>query len=112
MDRETKEIKSGNHTVIVKTYLTAGERRVLRNVLLANLKFDLQEEKPDIKDFSPELLEQIENKTIEQVIVSFDGSSENILQRMLELKEKEFDDIMIEINKIAQGENFKEVKKK
>ena len=44
-------------------------------------------------------------------MVSFDSSSENITERMLAIKSDEFDVIMIEVNKVAQGEAF-DIKKK
>lgn len=110
-DRETKTLEIAGHKVIIKTYLTAGERRSLRSLLLSSLKFDILEEKPDIKDFSPELIEKTEDKTIEIVVVSLDDSTENIFQRMMELKDNEFDAIMTEVNKVTQGEDLEGKKK-
>ena len=110
-NRETKTVKIKEHEAVIKTYLTAGERRVLRNALLTEMKLDILGDTPNIKEISPEIIEKSENKTIEQVVVSFDSSSENIVERMLAIKSEEFDEIMTEVNKVAQGEAF-EVKKK
>jgi len=111
MERETKVIKTENHQVEIKTYLTAGERREIRNVYLKGLKLNIEGVVPKISEFPPELITEAENKVIETVIVSIDGSKENILQRFLEFKIPEYEQVMAEIDKVSGGAEF-EVKKK
>jgi CRISPR/Cas system CMR-associated protein Cmr1 (group 7 of RAMP superfamily) len=111
MERETKKIKTENHVVEIKTYITAGEKRQLRDVLLKGLKMDIAGETPRISDFSPEIITEAENKAIEIMIVSIDGNKENIFQRFMEFRSDEYDQVMEEIDKITR-EVVYSVKKK
>ena len=111
MERETKTIKtpSGKEAVL-KTYLTAGEKRQLRSVFLKGMQVDFKEGVPEIKDISGAILDEAENKAIELTVISFDGSQENILARLLELPIDEYDFIIEEINKITREKGFEEKK--
>jgi len=111
MDRETKIIKTQNHQVEIKTYITAGEKRQLRDVLLKGMKINMEENTPKISELSPDIITEAENRAIEIVVVSIDGAKENILQRLLEFKNDEFDQVMEEVNKIT-SEVVYNVKKK
>lgn len=108
--RETKTIKtpSGKEAKL-KTYLTAGESKELSLVFLKGMKLDYDSEtkKPIVKDISGSLMNEAENKAIELLVVSFDGSKENILDRLLELRTDEFDFIMKEINEITKPDEKK-----
>jgi hypothetical protein len=103
MDRENKVIKTANHNVVIKTYLTAGERRAIRGVVLSKLKIDFDEDTPNIKDFTPEVVDLSENKTIETVIISIDDKTEDIVTRFLDFKVEEYDEVMKEVSKVAGG---------
>lgn len=113
MDRETKKIitPSGKE-VELKTYLTAGEEKELRLVFLKGTKMDIDMEtqKPIFKDVSGAIADDAENKLIEIMLVSLDGSKENILSRILELRKEEFDFIVEEINKITKPDVGKKTK--
>jgi len=111
MDRETRIIKTQNHQVEIKTYITAGEKRQLRDVLLKGMKVNMEGDTPRISEFYPDVITEAENRAIEIVVVSIDGSKENILQRLLDFKADEFDQVMEEIDKITK-EVVYNVKKK
>jgi hypothetical protein len=102
MDRETKIIKTQNHQVEIKTYITAGEKRQLRDVLLKGMKVNMEGDTPRISEFSPDVITEAENRAIEIVVVSIDGSRENILQRLLDFRAEEFDQVMEEIDKVTR----------
>lgn len=105
MERETKKITTPLGKVVeLKTYLTAGEEKELRLIFLNGMKLDYDSEtkKPVVKEMPGSLMNEAENRGIELMVVSFDGSSENILGRLLEIRSDEFDFIMEEINKIAK----------
>jgi len=105
MERETKKITTpSGKAVELKTYLTAGEAKELSLVFLKGMKldYDAETKKPIVKDISGSLINEAENRAIELIVVSFDGSNENILGRLLELKSTEFDFVMEEINKITK----------
>jgi hypothetical protein len=110
MERETKKITTPSGKVAeLKTYFTAGETKELSLVFLKGMKLDYDSEtkKPIVKDISGSLMNEAENRAIELVVVSFDGSNENILGRLLELRTNEFDFIMKEINEITKPDEKK-----
>lgn len=103
MERETKEIKVGEHKVVLKTYLTVRENREIRDILLKNVKLGVEEGEAKIDTIPPEIISQIEDKTIEMVIFSFDGDKEKVLEKVLDLRGNEFADLMAEVNKVSGG---------
>jgi hypothetical protein len=113
MDRETKKITTpSGKEVELKTYLTAGEAKELSLIFLKGMKLDYDPEtkKPTVKDMSGQLMNDAENRTVEIMVVSFDGSAENILGRILQLRNDEFEFIMEEINKITKPDIGKKTK--
>lgn len=99
-DRETKEITTPlNHKAVVKAYLTGREV----DAILGDLFKDQQSgEKPTI----PMTLGiQRNNKLIEAALVSLDGNTENIFDRLQELPASEKSFILNQVNELAGG-NF------
>lgn len=110
MDRETIKIKTPlNKEVEIKTYLTAKERNELRNVYLNNMKINTEGGVPTIQEIPGSIVEEAEKKLIELAVVSFDGSSDNILGRLLDSLPEEYDFVVNECNKIEKG-NFLKAK--
>ncbi len=105
-NRETKAItlKSGRQ-VAIKTYLTARERNELRGVFFGNFKIDAAGGKAEIKEIDGSVLGKAEEKLIDLTVVSFDGSDENILQRLLDGTTADYDEIVMEAGKV-EGGNF------
>lgn len=106
MDRPTTEITTpGGTKAVIKTYLTARESNQLKQVLYANLKMsmtDLSTGKTAVQDIPATVLLDQERKAIELLIVSLDGSVENIADRLLDLPASEYDTLVAEVNKVAQ----------
>jgi len=99
-DRETKEITTPQgRNAIVKAFLTGREV----DAILGDLFKDQQSgEKPTI----PMTLGiQRNNKLIEAAIVSFDGSTENIFERLQDLPASEKAYILQQVQELAGG-NF------
>ena len=103
MERETKKIKIAEHEIVLKTYLTVRENREVRDIILKNVKFGVDEGEPKIDNIPYEVVSQIENKNIETTIISIDGKNENILETVLDFKADEFAELMKEINAITGG---------
>lgn len=96
MERETQKYQtpSGKEFVLV-TFLNAREVRSIENAVASQVKIDYKEEeagpggqiarKPVIKDYDTQAaLTATDDALIIRAVVSFDGSSENILDRILE----------------------------
>jgi len=102
MERELKEIKIGNHTFKVKAYITAGEKRYLRDILLKSAKIDFTSPEPKLGELSPEVVSEFENALITTLVVEMDGSSDNILNRVLEMKAEDFDELINKLDEISR----------
>ena len=110
MNRETKVITlKSDKKAEIKTYLTARERNELRGVFFGNFKIDAAGGKPEIKEIDGSVLGKAEEKLLELAVVSFDGSTENVLQRLLDGSTADYDEVVAEAGKV-EGGNFTEAK--
>lgn len=84
MERETKEIVCPSGKVaVMKTYLTAGETRQLRNVYLNAVKSAPTGDETPSFDGLGDAMTKAEDLLIRIAVTSYDGSAENILDRLL-----------------------------
>lgn len=100
---ETKTIETPveKHRVEVKLWLTGGDRRALRSVYTENAQIEMKGEVPEIKNISGSLVDKAEDKSIEIMIVSIDGNKENILKRVLEMRDEDYDFVIKSIQEIT-----------
>lgn len=70
---------SGEHKLIIKAYLTGYDKREYRNKLIALSKEATEENQSEIGD-------KFENYKIEKVVISVDGSADNIVEKVLAMK--------------------------
>lgn len=116
MERETKEIVTpiGKHKVVLYEWLTGRERRNIRSVLLEGINF---EQSPDNEEASPgyniqgSIINKAQDKSFESVIKSIDGKTEGIADIVLDMRDEDFDFIVLEVDKITTSID-KEAKKK
>lgn len=104
-NRPTRKIKtpSGKEAEL-KTYLTKGETKQLRDIFMRGMKVEVGENgKPVVKEISGSTMSEAEDKLIELALVSYDGSAEKILERLLDLAADEYDFILAEANKLQTG---------
>lgn len=111
-ERETKEIITpiDNHKVVLKSWLTGGEKRSITNTMFENTSFSSQ----DLKDFNlkGEMLSKIQDESIKMVVVSVDSNSENVLEKILDMKSEDYDYVLNRCTEITSGVVDEEVKKK
>lgn len=90
MERETKEIITpvGKQKIVMYSYLLGGEK----------------------KSFIYAEPEKAQDMIIEKLIVSIDGSNENILERVNNMHGKDYDFIFREISKVIEESSFIEKK--
>ena len=109
MERETKTLTTPlGKELKVKTYITAGERNKVRGVFLSSMKID-PNNGGKVQEIGGDTLEVAEHAYIDSVVVSYDGSTENILGRLLESSPDEYDFVVGAANKIGGG-NFLKAK--
>lgn len=105
MEREMKTVTTpGGHSVALKAYLTGRESQELKSVLFSSLKMgldDAQTGKVNIENVSGEFLLAQEKKAIELLLVSLDGTSDNAIERLLDLPAAEYDAVKAEVDKIT-----------
>jgi hypothetical protein len=103
VDRETKKLETpSGKEVELKTYLTVREQLELRDVFLRHMKI----EGTEVKEVSGIAVADAERKLLELAVVSYDGSKERILERILDSTSKEdYDFIVAEAQKLQTG-NF------
>lgn len=112
MDRKTKEfITKDGIKVEIKTYLTGGEMRDLRDVFLKNAEMKMEGDVTKIEGLTGTVVTEAENKAIELAVVSVEGQIDNILSKVLDLSAEDYSQIITEINKISLFGEFAGKKK-
>ena len=115
MERETKEIiiPVGKNKIIIKSWLTGRERRAIRSVLLEEVKFGQTGEGEVAPEYNIQgsVLNKAQDKAFESVIVSIDGNSDDIVNNILDMRDKDFDFVVKEIDEVTGGTSEEDKKK-
>lgn len=105
MERETVEIVTpiANIPVILKTYLTGGERRAINIPYLQRANLTIGEDGQTKKNiqYTADVDNEVKDAAIIQVVVSVNGKSENILEDILNLQEDDYDFVIAKIDEIT-----------
>jgi aconitase B len=101
--RETVEFETSTkaNKLVLHTYLTRRERRGIKNALFGGKEIAVDGKNEIKASVSMELTDVAEDKTFEAMIVSLNGSSENIVERLLELPDTEADEIKAKIDELT-----------
>lgn len=98
MERPTHELKTGGgHVVVLNDYITGAEHRRIRAHYGAALR------KPEAERDETQIDFEGDNLAFEIAVVSLDGSSENIVSRILDLPLPDFKEIVSEVKELTQG---------
>lgn len=96
---ETKTIQFGEHTAELKSFITQRDDREIKRPMYEAVRVKDQE----VEGISGSVAFASEDKAIETIVLTLDGSKENILQRALDLAPKDFKVLMAEINIVING---------
>lgn len=101
MPAPTRELEIDGHRVVIRDYLTARQARPIEeaSVTEGNIK-------PG-GGLSPQGLLAVQDKSIEAVVVSLDGSEENILERLLDLPQLTYNKVREAVTSVIAGEDKK-----
>ncbi len=100
--RETKEITtSGNHKVVIKTYATGREFNEIQNCYLKDAKLNVIGGVTKIEGFSPTSEFEATKKTLELLVVSLDGIAENLVDRILDLRVDDYNEIVEALKEVS-----------
>ena len=99
-NRETLElITPSGSKVVLKAWITGREKRALRQPYFQNIKIGGAGVSDQI---GGEIVDQIEDLTIQTLIISIDGKTDGILDTVLEMKEKDYQSVIDKINEITK----------
>ncbi|MEP2085072.1 MAG: hypothetical protein ABJP87_04380 [Bauldia litoralis] len=98
MERHLIPLKTDNHEFAVKSYATAREANTIQQSYLVGTKIEVIGEQPKISEFNPGVQFEVQQEMIRQMVVSMDGSAENILERCLDLPSDEFDSMIAQLD--------------
>lgn len=98
--RETVEVKFGDHTAIVKSYASAKEHNAIQATYFKGMKAEVVDDKPKLTEFDPTVQYQVKVEMVRQMVTSLDGSGDNIVDRCEELPVEDFDDLTSQIDAI------------
>lgn len=99
-ERSTHELETpSGKKLVLKDYITARERNAIRSVLTAEVSVTATG--PQLKELKEGLLDRAERVLIENVVVSYDGAPESIVDRLLDSSPAEYDFVNDAAGKIA-----------
>lgn len=103
MEQKTKKITTPIAKVVVelKEWITGGEYREIKNVVLKEMKIQTIGTESKIDPMTGDFIELTENKEISVVVVSVNGKKEDILKTILALPNKDYQFIKEEVKKIV-----------
>lgn len=83
MERETKEVTLPSGKIaVIKTYQTAGERNQLRKAYMSCAQVEMVGGIAEVGKVNPEMLDLVNTKMLEVMVVKYDGSADNIISRI------------------------------
>jgi len=114
MDRATVEIKlpKTGKKVVLNEYLTAAEERTIKNSFLGDVTFKYKGKEAESSDVQATRGDVQEDKTLELMVVSVDGSKENILPTLHNLPSKDFRFLKAKIEELTGDDDEEDTKKK
>ena len=102
MDTKIVETPIGKHKVELKCWLTGRDRRAITSVYYEELDIGVKENSPEIKGIKGSVVNRAQDKVFETIVLSVDDKKEDIVQRILDMRDTDFDFIVDEINKITE----------
>lgn len=97
-NRSTKTITTiGGHEIVLLDYVTGLEVRAIKNVFMKKMDVKQDKEGPSAA-FNGEVTFEAEDKSIETVVVSVDGVTENVVDAVLSLPSNDYDEVIRAIN--------------
>lgn len=107
MTRETTKITlpTSKLEVEIKSYVTGGEKQELMKFLMRGASIDPKSSTIN-GDIKIETVMEANDKAIEMLVVSFNGSKENILQSVKDLRVKDYDYLKTAIDAVSNDQDF------
>lgn len=102
MDRETREYKIADKSVVIKTYVTARESQAIQSVYFSRSKVELTGDSYKINEFNPSIRFEVEKEMVNQLVISVNGVREGITDIILDtFKTEEYDELIGILNEMT-----------
>lgn len=99
--RETKQVQVGDHTLEVKTYATAREVQAIQQAYFKGSKVDVVGGEPRLSEFNTGAQFEVEHEMIRQLVISLDGSTEDVVGRSLDLPSEVYSELVEYLDTLA-----------
>ena len=102
METKTIETPIGKQKVELKCWLTGRDRRAIDSVFYEDVKIGMVDNKPDVDGFKGSLINKAQDRLLEVIVVSVDGVTEGCLDKVLEMREDDFNFVLKEVEEITK----------
>src|SRR4051812_22018197 len=110
MERTTRTITtSGKHVVVMRDYVTGRELRQIQDVFFRGMEIKSATE---VSGFKASAASEAQDVALGILLVSIDGSQEDVANKVLDLPAPEFEEIMAALNEITEPKKNSEVARK
>lgn len=99
--RETQELTIKSNTFVVKTYASAREVKVIQQVYFKGAKFEIVGDVPKMDDFNPSVQFDVNEQMVTQMVVSMNGSENDIINRCLDLPSDEYNELIAALDALV-----------
>lgn len=106
MERETNKIKTPQegHEIELLTFITGREQREINNALYDNANVEVVDGQPVFNNLkTKDIVNALQDKRVETLIVSINGKKENLLDTVLNMKAQDYDFVIQALNEITSG---------
>ena len=86
--------------IVLNKWLSGRERRLVNAVVLNNQEFTIGEVQ-ETKKFKGEIVNQMQDELIKAYVISIDGKNDDILNKILDFVDTDYDFVIAEINKLS-----------
>lgn len=111
-ERETKTLTTpGGKEFILKTYVTGREARQLQAIFLDKVSLKQTPEGQTMEGLKGSAAAEAEDLAVKLIVISFDGSEDDLINRILDLPNTDTDFIKKTINEVTSPKDDAEKKK-
>jgi len=115
MQRDTITITTplSKQVVVLLSYITGREKRTIDNsIVTADLQFSVDsQDKKDVKGLKGSMVEYMEDKAISTIVVSIDGQTDDIVNKILNMKAKDYSAVIEVVNNVQADKIGTDIKK-
>lgn len=101
MDRPTQSHQIAGHEFVIKAYATALEANAIQQAYFKGTKLEVVGDQPKITEFNPGVQFEVYREMVRQLVVSMDGSADNLVERCEQLPAEDFDEVVAVLDQLV-----------